>query len=113
MAMEIRILFIVGTIFSVFLPLALAEPGNATFYTPHTRAASDCPGLKQGPMVAAASDAVWNKGKTVAKHSRGSVDVTIVDRCPSPCQSTFQLSKPAFYKIVDPELQLIAIDYKP
>ncbi|PKI49730.1 hypothetical protein CRG98_029878 [Punica granatum] len=109
MAMEIRILFIVGTIFSVFLPLALAEPGNATFYTPHTRAASDCPGLKQGPMVTCIGPP--STGQKFP--CRGSVDVTIVDRCPSPCQSTFQLSKPAFYKIVDPELQLIAIDYKP
>ncbi|PKI79527.1 hypothetical protein CRG98_000002 [Punica granatum] len=81
-------------------------------------------------MVAAAGDAVWANGSNCGKKfkvtclgppsfgrappCRGSVEVTIVDRCPSPCQSTLQLSKPAFDKITNPQIHLekIIINYQ-
>ncbi|KAI6680597.1 hypothetical protein NL676_034478 [Syzygium grande] len=126
--METRVLMVVCILLGL-VSEGVAAPGNATFYVPHKP--SDCHGVKEpGPMVVAAGNPIWNNGAICGKKfnvtcigppsigkkfpCKGSVIVTVVDRCALPqCHTTFELSRPAFDKIVDPTLVMIAINYEP
>ncbi|KAF7847043.1 hypothetical protein BT93_L3414 [Corymbia citriodora subsp. variegata] len=125
--METRVLMAVCILLGL-VSVGVAAPGSATFYKPHQP--SDCHRVKEpGPMVAAASDSLWSNGAICGKKfnvtclgppstgekfpCKGSVIVTVVDRCASPrCETTLELSRPAFNKIVNPKLVKIIIDYK-
>ncbi|XP_015162510.1 putative EG45-like domain containing protein 1 [Solanum tuberosum] len=117
----ILIIGFVATLFS----LALATPGNATFYTKYVPSA--CYGNKaQGTRIAAASDSLWGGGKICGKTfnvtctgptnpvphpcTGKSIVVKIVDHCPG-CGGTLDLSKEAFSTIANPVAGVININY--
>ncbi|KAK3122015.1 hypothetical protein QOZ80_8BG0664020 [Eleusine coracana subsp. coracana] len=109
--------------------IATAASGVATFYTQYTPSA--CYGnTNMGNMVAAASDSLWNNGAICGQCYRvrctgpayggsgnpctgNSVLVKIVDRCASSdgCQSTIDLSKPAFAKIANTDAGVIRVTF--
>ncbi len=91
-------------------------------------AASACYGYEElpGVLVAAASNAMWNKSEVCGKKfsvicigatnlapnpcTSSVVDVIIVDYCPR-CRSTINLSRDAFNSIADPKAGRIKIEY--
>ncbi|KAG9456044.1 hypothetical protein H6P81_000552 [Aristolochia fimbriata] len=114
-----------------FVGFSFAAHGTATFYTP-PYTPSACDGThKEGVMIAAASDAIWDDGAACGRRYRvkclgatnrgvphpckghGSVEVKIVDYCPSGCQGTIDLSQEAFAKIAHPDAgKIIRIAFK-
>ncbi|WCJ30198.1 EG45-like domain containing protein [Euphorbia peplus] len=92
-------------------------------------AASACYGYKkEGVMIAAASDALWDNGGACGKKYRvkcigatndgshpctgKSVVVKIVDYCPSGCQGTIDLSSQAFKIIANPDAGKVKIQFQ-
>ncbi|CAN6691446.1 unnamed protein product [Malus baccata var. baccata] len=93
-----------------FIWASVGTPGIATFYSSYIPSA--CYGnTPQGILIAAAGDAIWNNGAGFPHPCTNStVRVKIVDHCPG-CQSTLDLSQPAFAKIANPVAGIINIDY--
>ncbi|XP_008780453.1 EG45-like domain containing protein [Phoenix dactylifera] len=127
MAMEKRFVLMVA-VFLGLQSLVAATSGTATYYTEYTPSA--CYGNQnKGTMIAAASDAIYNKGAACGRRysvkctgptnqgvphpcTGASVTVTIVDLCPSPgCQATLDLSQQAFAAIADQNAGKIKIEY--
>lgn len=79
------------------------------------------------PLIAAASDVIWDNGAACGRNyrvtctgtntqgipqpCRGSVVVKIIDYCPPGCPTTIDLSQEAFAVIADPSAGKINIDY--
>ncbi|XP_050371820.1 EG45-like domain containing protein [Argentina anserina] len=129
MGFEFRVLMVVMVATVVCLPtVTFAVHGTATFYTP-PYVPSSCYGYKNdGVMIAAASDAIWDKRaacgrmyrvKCIGATNQGipqpckgtSVVVKIVDYCPPGCHGTIDLSKEAFAKIANTDAGKIKIEY--
>ncbi|XP_068649174.1 EG45-like domain containing protein [Aristolochia californica] len=121
-------LFLALLLFSL-VGFSSADQGTATFYTP-PYVPSSCNGYEDdGVMIAAASDAIWDDGGACGRHYNvqclgatnagdpqpcwgdGTVQVKIVDHCPSGCRGTIDLSQEAFASIANPDAGKIVIDY--
>ncbi|XVE63436.1 hypothetical protein DITRI_Ditri07aG0020500 [Diplodiscus trichospermus] len=124
---------ITAMVAATLLSVASAIQGTATFYTPpyvRNFCCSACNGYQNdGVMIEAASNAIGNNRAACNKRYRvrcigatnsgvsqpcrgGSVDVRIVDYCPSPgCQATIDLSREAFARIADTNEGKIRIEY--
>ncbi|KAM0997419.1 hypothetical protein ACFX13_007393 [Malus domestica] len=118
-------ILVVLCIVASFIWASVGTPGIATFYSSYIPSA--CYGnTPQGILIAAAGDAIWNNGAGCGKFynvkctgprnpvphpcTNSTVRVKIVDHCPG-CQSTLDLSQPAFAKIANPVAGIINIDY--
>ncbi|XP_057787767.1 EG45-like domain containing protein [Salvia miltiorrhiza] len=108
--------------------VANAEQGTATFYTaPYVP--SSCHGYSNdGVMIAAASDAIWDKRAACDRKykvrcsgatNKGdphpctgrTVVVKIVDYCPAGCRGTIDLSQEAFAIIANPDAGKVNIQF--
>ncbi|XP_028775426.1 EG45-like domain containing protein [Neltuma alba] len=127
MALNMKVVLVMGFAILSLFSVASAISGTATFYTVYVPSA--CYGFQdQGTMIAAASDPIYNNGAACGRMYRvtctsgtnsvpnpckaGSVTVKVVDRCPSPgCQATLDLSQEAFSLIANPDAGKVNIDY--
>ncbi|KAG8372466.1 hypothetical protein BUALT_Bualt12G0069100 [Buddleja alternifolia] len=108
--------------------LAYADKGTATYYTP-PYVPSACNGNHdEGTMIAAASDAIWEKGAACGKTYKVTctgatnkgvshpctgqdVVVKIVDYCPRGCRGTIDLSQEAFSAIANTDAGKINVNF--
>ncbi|KAB1993453.1 hypothetical protein ES319_D13G031300v1 [Gossypium barbadense] len=126
--LSILLCIAIAFMLSFTLREVVAHTGTATFYTP-PYVPSACNGYqKDGVMIAAASDAIWDDGAACGRKykvkctgatnqsphpCRGKkyVVVKVVDYCPSGCEGTIDLSQEAFASIADPDAGEIKISF--
>ncbi|MBA0842972.1 hypothetical protein Goarm_000203 [Gossypium armourianum] len=126
--LSILLCIAIAFMLSFTLREVVAHTGTATFYTP-PYVPSACNGYqKDGVMIAAASDAIWDDGAACGRKykvkctgatnqsphpCRGKkyVVVKVVDYCPSGCEGTIDLSQEAFASIADPDAGKIKISF--
>ncbi|KAH6776580.1 Barwin-related endoglucanase [Perilla frutescens var. hirtella] len=124
----VRVILMVAAAVVAAASVAHADQGTATFYTP-PYVPSSCHGYSNdGVMIAAASDAIWDKRgacdrkykvKCTGATNQGdphpctgqSVVVRIVDYCPPGCRGTIDLSQEAFAIIAHPDAGKVNIQF--